>query len=63
MPLILRSAIAAAMAFKGIFGHAPGHAQAQANDKDVAQALRAGGLALVVRHGATFADQARSLQF
>jgi len=31
---------------------------AQANDKDIAQALRAGGLVLVVRHGATFADQA-----
>jgi phosphohistidine phosphatase SixA len=28
------------------------------NDKDVAQALRAGGLILVVRHGATFTDQA-----
>ena len=31
---------------------------AQVNDKDIAQALRAGGLVLVVRHGATFADQA-----
>jgi phosphohistidine phosphatase SixA len=28
------------------------------NDKDVAEALRAGGLILVVRHGATFTDQA-----
>ena len=28
------------------------------NDKGVAQALRAGGLILVVRHGATFTDQA-----
>jgi phosphohistidine phosphatase SixA len=28
------------------------------NDKDVAQALRAGGLILVVRHGATSTDQA-----
>jgi phosphohistidine phosphatase SixA len=31
---------------------------ARADDKDVAQALRAGGLVLVVRHGATFPDQA-----
>src|SRR6516162_9497662 len=31
---------------------------AQVNDKDIARALRAGGLSLVVRHGATFTDQA-----
>lgn len=31
---------------------------ARADDKDIAQALRAGGLVLVVRHGATFPDQA-----
>src|ERR1700722_11350330 len=31
---------------------------ARADNKDIAQALRAGGLVLVVRHGATFADQA-----
>jgi phosphohistidine phosphatase SixA len=31
---------------------------AGADDKDIAQALRAGGLVLVVRHGATFPDQA-----
>jgi broad specificity phosphatase PhoE len=31
---------------------------AQTSDKDVTQALRAGGLILVVRHGATFTDQA-----
>jgi phosphohistidine phosphatase SixA len=30
----------------------------QTSDQDVAQALRAGGLVLVVRHGATFTDQA-----
>ena len=29
-----------------------------ADDKDLAQALRAGGLVIVVRHGATFSDQA-----
>ena len=32
--------------------------QAAADDKDIAQALRAGGLVMVVRHGATFPDQA-----
>ena len=31
---------------------------AAADDKDLAQALRAGGLVIVVRHGATFPDQA-----
>jgi broad specificity phosphatase PhoE len=31
--------------------------QAAADDKDIAQALRAGGLVIVVRHGATFPDQ------
>jgi phosphohistidine phosphatase SixA len=47
------------MAFLGIFATMVlATPQAQANDKDVAQALRAGGLVLVVRHGATFADQA-----
>jgi broad specificity phosphatase PhoE len=35
---------------------APG--PAAADDKDIAQALRAGGLVMVVRHGATFPDQA-----
>jgi broad specificity phosphatase PhoE len=33
-------------------------APATADDKDIAQALRAGGLVIVVRHGATFPDQA-----
>jgi len=32
--------------------------QAAAADRDVAQALRAGGLVMVLRHGATFPDQA-----
>jgi len=31
---------------------------AAADDKEIAQTLRAGGLVMVVRHGATFADQA-----
>src|ERR1700744_2942291 len=34
---------------------APG---ARADDKEIAQALRAGGLVIVLRHGATFPDQA-----
>jgi hypothetical protein len=33
---------------------------AAADDKDLAQTLRAGGLVIVVRHGATFADQAET---
>ena len=32
--------------------------RAAAGDSNVVQALRAGGLVIVVRHGATFADQA-----
>jgi phosphohistidine phosphatase SixA len=32
--------------------------EAFADDKDIAQALHAGGLVIVVRHGATFPDQA-----
>jgi broad specificity phosphatase PhoE len=35
-----------------------GASAAQADDKDIAQALRAGDLVIVVRHGATFPDQA-----
>src|SRR6516165_676982 len=31
---------------------------AAADDQEIAQALRAGGLVIVVRHGATFSDQA-----
>ena len=34
------------------------HAQSPADDKGLATALRAGGLVILVRHGATFADQA-----
>src|SRR5262245_55288769 len=35
-----------------------GASAARADDKDIAQALRAGDLVIVVRHGATFPDQA-----
>src|SRR5438067_10080553 len=34
-----------------------GPSRAAADDKDLAQALRAGGLVIVLRHGATFTDQ------
>jgi len=34
------------------------HAQSRADDTSLATALRAGGLVILVRHGATFADQA-----
>ena len=34
-----------------------GPSRASADDKDLAQAMRAGGLVIVLRHGATFADQ------
>src|SRR6266545_3961742 len=51
----------AALAFTaGLLAALPAIAQtpSAANDKDVAAALRAGGLVIVVRHGATFPDQA-----
>ena len=58
MSLISRSTTAI-LAFIGVLTAIVSIAPpAQANDKDIAQALRAGGLVLVVRHGATFADQA-----
>ena len=36
----------------------PAAPAAAADDQEIAQALRAGGLVIVVRHGATFPDQA-----
>src|SRR5215469_16400709 len=49
-------------AFSGLFailGAAmPAAPAAAADDQEIAQALRAGGLVIVVRHGATFSDQA-----
>ncbi|HET7889786.1 MAG TPA: histidine phosphatase family protein [Bradyrhizobium sp.] len=49
------TALVAAVGVFAAFAIAPA---AGADDKDIASALRAGGLVLVVRHGATFADQA-----
>ena len=55
----LNSVVAALAAFIGLFTvlfvAVP---TARADDKDIAQALRAGDLVIVVRHGATFPDQA-----
>ena len=56
MLILSRRVLAAAFGLSALLA-AAGPAVA-ADDKDIAQALRAGGLVLVVRHGATFADQA-----
>jgi broad specificity phosphatase PhoE len=53
----LAASAAAALAF----GSATGAALAfVTGDQDIARALRAGGFVIVVRHGATFADQAET---
>src|SRR5947208_6484767 len=49
-------ALACATAILGLFGGIR-PSRAAADDKELAQALRAGGLVIVLRHGATFADQ------
>jgi len=60
MPRLSRRTIAALAVFLGLAAMlgfaAPG--RAAADDRDLAQALRGGGLVIVVRHGATFSDQA-----
>jgi phosphohistidine phosphatase SixA len=50
------TALAAAVGLVATFAMAA--PATRADDKDIGQALRAGGLVLVVRHGATFPDQA-----
>src|SRR5436305_8133854 len=50
-------ALAVAAGLSALFGGIGLH-PAAADDKDLAQALRAGGLVIVLRHGATAADQA-----
>jgi broad specificity phosphatase PhoE len=59
MLTISKSVVAALAAFLGLFVvlfvAVP---SAYAEDKDIARALRAGDLVIVVRHGATFPDQA-----
>ena len=60
MPILSRrnvAALAASFGLLAVLGFAvPGHAVA--DNKEIAQALRAGGLVIVVRHGATFPHQA-----
>jgi phosphohistidine phosphatase SixA len=51
------AALVVAFGLSGILGAAVA-VQAASDGKDIAQPLRAGGLVIVVRHGATFPDQA-----
>jgi phosphohistidine phosphatase SixA len=58
MITISKSAGVFAAFFSLLLSMAIAMSTARADDRDVAQALHAGGLVVVVRHGATFADQA-----
>ena len=59
MSTMSRSVIAGLAAFVSLFTMLVGAVPtAHADDKDIAAALRAGDLVIVVRHGATFPDQA-----
>lgn len=60
MPVISRRSFAAVAAACGLFAMLPFAALAQpaADDKALATGLRAGGHVILVRHGATFPDQA-----
>jgi len=60
LPLSRRTVtLSACLGLSAILGMAmPAARSAVADDRDIAQALRAGGLVIVVRHGATFSDQA-----
>src|ERR1700730_15666379 len=59
MSTMPRSVTAGLAAFVGLFTLLVGAMPAaSADDKDIAAALRAGDLVIVVRHGATFPDQA-----
>jgi broad specificity phosphatase PhoE len=60
MLVLSRRKIAAVALACGLLAVLPAatRAQAPADDKALATALRAGGLVILVRHGATFADQA-----
>src|ERR1051326_6607715 len=62
MPIVSRRHVAALAALCGLLTIIPAVAQAQPapDDKALATALRAGGHVIVVRHGATFPDQADS---
>jgi phosphohistidine phosphatase SixA len=56
----MRTVAAVLVAAVGLFTMlaAAGPAQAASDGRDIAQALRAGGIVIVVRHGATYPDQA-----
>src|ERR1700733_2977637 len=59
MMFTISKSITAVVASVSLFAaFATAASAARADDKDIAQALRAGGLVIVVRHGATFPDQA-----
>jgi broad specificity phosphatase PhoE len=60
MHILSRRNIGAAVLACAVLAMLPAGSQAQAptDEKALAAALRAGGLVIVVRHGATFADQA-----
>jgi broad specificity phosphatase PhoE len=57
LTLLKRPRMAFAIALPALLGVTL-TAAASANDQEIAQTLRAGGLVIVVRHGATFPDQA-----
>ena len=60
MPVLSRrtvAALAVSLGLLGVLGFAV-QSRAATDDNNVVQALRAGGSVIVVRHGATFPDQA-----
>src|SRR3974377_2249751 len=60
MPILSRrtvAALAVSLGLLGVLGFAV-QSRAATDNNNVMQALRAGGLVIVVRHGATFSDQA-----
>ena len=52
------TALAASLGLYALLAVSMSAPAAAADDREIAQALRAGGLVIVVRHGATFPDQA-----
>ena len=58
MSTLSRRTVVALAIFLGVSATLGMRAPAAADDQDIAQVLRAGGLVIVVRHGATFPDQA-----
>jgi broad specificity phosphatase PhoE len=58
MPILSRRTVAAIAASVGVLAVLDFTGRAAADDMEIAKALRAGGLVVVVRHGATYPDQA-----